>query len=134
MEPAKPFEKKSELTKKLSLQPGGAGGTLTKLPPINTAAAAASKAPEKGVGGLNETKNGAAYQVNNKRKRKFIFCLELNLDAVSVTICFMIKMSKKVTFLFNFQLADLLSIGKSSRFEFYLQLVYKTSLPFLGFV
>ncbi len=63
VEPAKPFEKKSELTKKLSLQPGGAGGTLTKLPPINTAAAA-SKAPEKGVGGLNETKNGAAYQVN----------------------------------------------------------------------
>ncbi len=76
MEPAKPFEKKSELTKKLSLQPGGAGGTLTKLPPINTAAAA-SKATEKGVGGLNETKNGAAYQVNKKNKKiKNIFCLE----------------------------------------------------------
>jgi hypothetical protein len=71
VEPAKPFEKKSELTKKLSLQPGGAGGTLTKLPPINTAAAA-SKAPEKGVGGLNKTKNGAAYQVNKKN----IFCFK----------------------------------------------------------
>jgi hypothetical protein len=72
VEPAKPFEKKSELTKKLSLQPGGAGGTLTKLPPINPAAAA-SKAPEKGVGGLNETKNGAAYQVNKKININFCF-------------------------------------------------------------
>ncbi len=74
VEPAKPFEKKSELTKKLSLQPGGAGGTLTKLPPINNAAAS-SKAPEKGVGGLNETKNGAAYQVNKKNKNKKYFLL-----------------------------------------------------------
>jgi len=62
VEPAKPFEKKSELTKKMSLQPGGGGGTV-KLPPINTAAPAA-KPQEKGGGGLNETKNGAAYQVD----------------------------------------------------------------------
>jgi hypothetical protein len=64
VEPAKPFEKKSELTKKLNIQPGG-GGPLppppSKLPPL--AAATANKGAEKG-GGLSETKNGAAYQVS----------------------------------------------------------------------
>jgi hypothetical protein len=60
VEPAKPFEKKSELTKKLNIQPGG-GGPPAKLPPL--AAAPANKLADKG-GGLNETKNGAAYQVS----------------------------------------------------------------------
>jgi hypothetical protein len=58
VEPAKPFEKKSELTKKMNVQPGGGPA---KLPPL----VAAPKGPDKigGGGGLNETKNGAAYQV-----------------------------------------------------------------------
>ncbi len=105
MEPAKPFEKKSELTKKLSLQPGGAGGTLTKLPPINTAAAT-SKAPEKGVGGLNETKNGAAYQVNQKKIELNSFCCEPRYHIIT-------RMPKMENFLFDFQLAALLSSGRS---------------------
>ena len=62
MEPAKPYEKKSDQTKKLNIQPGGNGPV--KLPPL--AATAATKGTGKAGGGLNETKNGAAYQVKKK--------------------------------------------------------------------
>ena len=80
MEPAKPFEKKSELSKKLSILPGnGVAAGPVKLPPLAGAAAAAAapKANEKGGGGinLNETKNGAAYQV----KKAFLFLTPLFL-------------------------------------------------------
>ena len=58
IEPAKPFEKKSEIMKKISNKPGD-----PPAPP--PAAAAAQKAREKQAG---QTKNGAAYQVRFFKK------------------------------------------------------------------
>ena len=77
LEPAKPFEKKSDLMKKMNAGKPAGGDTAAAPPPDAKAAAQKNRQKEQ----AGQLKNGAAYQVYNELNNR-------NIEMMHITITF----------------------------------------------